>query len=167
MQSKPTGVVESMTVHKPTIEEERLIRDINEFRDAVSQWSGSHQEEERERLRSLINRRLEGIQEIVILAGCHQTITIAPPAMIGGLVMQNADPFDYILLNVYGSSLQSYLFDMLDRTIGIIESGKFAERKSHLEKIRGPLGPISGRKIFLVHGHDDSARETTARLSKI
>jgi predicted nucleotide-binding protein len=53
---------------------------------------------------------------------------------------------------------------MLDQTIGVLESGYFEQRRSILKKTRGPLGSISGRKIFLVHGHDKMAFEATARF---
>jgi predicted nucleotide-binding protein len=153
-----------MQPYQLTPEEQRVVRELEDFRNAVKRWARADRAEERERLRSLINRRLEGIQEIVRLAGYHQTLTISPPPMIGGLVMRNLDPFNYIFQDVYGESLHGPLFDMLDKAIGVIESGKFEERKSHLKKAGGPLGPISGRKVFLVHGHDEAARETTARF---
>ena len=78
--------------------------------------------------------------------------------------MPNVDPFAYIFEDVWGRSLHSKVFDMLDQTIGVIESGKFKDRKERLQKARGAMGPISGKKVFLVHGHDDSARESTARF---
>lgn len=153
-----------MARYQPTPEEEELIRQLNEFRSAVKQWSSSNRAEQREQLRSFINRRCENIQEIVHLAGCHQTLTISPPPMIGGLIMRNVDPFAYIFTDVYGHNLEYQVFDMIDQTIGVIESGKFEERKTRLKKTLGPLGPISGRKVFLVHGHDELARETAARF---
>lgn len=153
-----------MLAYQPTEEEQALIRELNEFRTWIEQWSQSSRSPNGTRLRSLINRRMERIQEIVTLAGCRQTLTISPPPAVGGLVMQNADPFNYIFESVYGRSLHSAIFDMLDKTIGVIESGKFQERKSYLEKATGPMGPISGSKVFLVHGHDESAREGTARF---
>jgi predicted nucleotide-binding protein len=78
--------------------------------------------------------------------------------------MQNVDPFNYIFESVYGRSLHSKIFDMLDKTIGVIEAGKFQERKASLQKTIGPMGPISGSKVVLVHGHDESARESAARF---
>jgi predicted nucleotide-binding protein len=56
------------------------------------------------------------------------------------------------------------VFDMIDQTIGVIETGKYEQRASRLKKVRGPLGPVSGSKVFVVHGHDESAREGTARF---
>lgn len=157
-----------MASYAPTEEEKQLIYDIEEFRDAVFHWTRSSLPEERRTFRSLINRRVDHVREIVTLAGCWQTLTITPPAVIGGYIMQNVDPFNYIFEDVYGRSLNSKVFDMLDQTIGIIEGGRFSERKTRLEKAKGPMGPISGSKVFLVHGHDDSAKESTARfLEKI
>ena len=153
-----------MASYAPTDEEKQLICDLEVFRNAVSQWSQSSRPEEREKSRSLINRRVNHVREIVTLAGCRQTLTIGPPPAIGGYVMQNVDPFRCIFEDVYGRSLNSIVFDMLDQTIGIIEGGKFTERKTRLEKAKGPMGPISGSKVFLVHGHDESAKESTARF---
>jgi predicted nucleotide-binding protein len=153
-----------MPTYQPTEEEQGLIRDLEEFRELLSKWRRTDRPDERERFRSQINRRLEAVAETVRLAGCRQTMTISPPPMVGGMVMQGVDPFNYIFEDVYGRSLNSVVRDMLDQTIGVIESGKFEERKSRLKRTRGPLGPISGKKVFVVHGHDESARETVARF---
>ena len=153
-----------MPPYQLTEEDQRIIKELEEFRSAVMEWKKSSLGEERTRLRSLINRRVETISEIVRLAGCRQTLTISPPPAVGGLVMTNVDPFAYIFEDVWGQSLNRKVFDMLDQTIGIIEAGKFKERQDSLKKARGSMGPISGSKVFLVHGHDESARETTARF---
>ena len=147
-----------------TDDETKIISELEEFRSAIKRWSNPSRTDDREQLRSFINRRLEDVAEIVRLAGCRQTLTISPPPAVGGYVMQNVDPFAYIFEKVYGRSMNSQIFDMLDHTIGVIESGKFQDRKNHLEKAKGPMGPISVNKVFLVHGHDESARESTARF---
>jgi len=152
-----------MTEYKPTEDEERIIKELEAFRDLIVIWSKSSGTD-RQQFRSQINRRIDRVREIVILAGCMETLTIGPPPAIGGYFMQNVDPFRYIFEDVWGRSLNSKVFDMIDQTIGIIESGKFEQRKESIKKARGPMGPISGSKVFLVHGHDDSARETTARF---
>ena len=144
--------------------EAQIIRELEEFRNAIRRWSEPTPTDDRVQLRSFINRRLEGVAEIVQLAGCRQTVTISPPPAIGGLVMTNLDPFAYIFQDVWGRSLNSMVFDMLDQTIGVIESGKLQERKQHLPKAKGSMGPISGKKVFLVHGRDEIAREGTARF---
>ena len=78
--------------------------------------------------------------------------------------MQNLNPFNFIFEDAYGHNLHGDICDMLDQTIGVIESGKFQERKSRLAKATGAMGPISGRKVFVVHGHDEAAREGVARF---
>lgn len=153
-----------MPQYTVTDEEAKIIRELEEFISAIKRWSNPSRADDREQLRSFINRRVEDVAEVVRLAGCRQTLTISPPPAIGGYVMPNVDPFAYIFEDVWGRSLNSKVFDMLDQTIGVIESGKFQNRKEHLQKARGSMGPISGRKVFLVHGHDESAREGTARF---
>lgn len=153
-----------MPQYTVTPEEAQIIRELEEFRNAINRWTNPSRNDDTAQLRSFINRRLEDVAEVVRLAGCRQTLTISPPPAIGGYVMQNVDPFAYIFEDVWGRSLNSKVFDMLDKTIGVIESGKFSNRKEHLQKAKGSMGPISGKKVFLVHGHDESAREGTARF---
>ena len=153
-----------MPAYQPIDEETSYIKKLEGFRKEIEAWSKSSQPHERDRIRSFINRNVEEVREIVRLAGCRMTMTISPPPAVGGLVMQGVDPFDYIFDSVYLTSLQGQVKDMLDQTIGVILAGKFQERKALLERARGALGPISGSKVFLVHGHDESARETTARF---
>lgn len=153
-----------MVSYQPTEEERAILSEINDFRKLVKSWSNGRRPEQREEVRSAVNRQVERIEEIVRLAGCLRTLTISPPPMIGGLIMRGVNPFNYIFQDVYGDLLHDQLFDMLDKTIGVIEAGKFNERRSRLKKTTGPMGPISGKKVFLVHGHDDSARESVARF---
>ncbi len=78
--------------------------------------------------------------------------------------MHGVNPFNYIFEDVYGHNLAQVVIDMVDQTIGVIQSGKFTERKEQLQRTLGPKGPISGSKVFLVHGHDEAARESVARF---
>lgn len=152
-----------MPLHESTEDDKQMIRELNEFREAINQWEKATKPDARQQLRSVINRRREHVEEIVRLAGCLQTLTISPPPMVGGLIMEGVNPFNYIFEDVWGRKLNSKVVDMLDHAIGIIETGKYQERKARLEKAKGPMGPISGSKVFLVHGHDESARESVAR----
>ena len=147
-----------------TEDEHRLIRELDDFRNLIKRWETPARTDDREQLRSTINRRIGEIAEMVRLAGCRLTFTISPPPSVGGYVMPNVDPFAYIFEDVWGRSLNSHVFDMLDQTIGVIEAGKFQERKARLAKTKGAMGPISGKKVFLVHGHDESARDSAARF---
>lgn len=147
-----------------TTEEKTLVSDLEGFRDKIVAWSKSAGGDERRRLRASINQNLHQAREIVRLAGCLNIMTIAPPPMIGGLIMRNVDPFNYIFEDVYGQSLTDVLIDMIDQAIGVIHSGKYSERQERLKKSYSPLGPVAGKKVFIVHGHDESARDATARF---
>src|SRR5437763_15845902 len=86
----------AMATYEPTQEELALIRELEEFRDAVRKWDAAIDSAILQRMRSLINRRLERAEEIVRLAGGLQTLTISPPPAVGGLVMHRVNPFKYI-----------------------------------------------------------------------
>jgi hypothetical protein len=126
-----------MSAYQPTDDEKSYIRELEEFRRAIARWSETARPDEREPLRSQINRTRERVQEIVHLAGCHRTMTLYPPPIVGGLVMRGVDPFDYIFEDVYGQHLVDVVRDMLENTIGVIESGKFEERRSRIQRTRG------------------------------
>jgi predicted nucleotide-binding protein len=153
-----------MPSYKLTDEDKHLLEQLKEFRNLLGLWVNGRNNSERLRFRPEINRRLDQTREIVRLAGCHQVLTIAPPPAVGGMILKGVDPFDRIFEDVYGHYLVNNVFDMIDKAIGVIESGRYQERATRLKKARGPLGPVSGSKVFLVHGHDESAKEGTARF---
>jgi predicted nucleotide-binding protein len=152
-----------MPTYQITAEEKEILGELREFRKLLDRWWKGKTNAERLQVRPDINRHLHRAREIVQLAGCHQMFTIGPPPAVGGMILSGVDPFDRIFEDVYGHYLVNNVFDMIDQAIGVIESGQYQQRASRLGKTKGPLGPISGSKVFLVHGHDESAREGTAR----
>jgi predicted nucleotide-binding protein len=152
-----------MPTYQVTAEEKEILGELQEFRELLDRWWKGKTNAERLQVRPDINRHLHRAREIVQLAGCHQMLTIGPPPAVGGMILQGVDPFERIFEDVYGRYLVNNVFDMIDQTIGVIESGQYQQRASRLVKTKGPLGPVSGSKVFLVHGHDESAREGTAR----
>ena len=95
-----------MPTYQPTEDEIEIIRELDNFRNTITQWSRSSTGEDRQKYRSMINRRIDYIREIVILAGCWETLTISPPPAIGGYVMQDVDPFSAGLGSDQGNSLK-------------------------------------------------------------
>lgn len=152
-----------MLRYEPTIEEQALLQELREFKSAVRGWSGSSDQSERQRLRSTINQQLEEIREIVRLAGCHQTLVVTPPPIVGG-PQSRIDLFSCIFEPVYGRSQVDAVCDMLDRTIGVIAAGQYQERRAQVAQSGAFLSSGAGRKVFLVHGHDDGAKEHAARF---
>lgn len=137
-----------MPQYQPTEEEIRIIKKLDIFRNLITLWLKSSSDADRQKYRSRINHQVDDIREIVIQAGCLEILTLSPPPMIGGPIMKNIDPFSYIFDNVFGHSLYEEVFDMLDKTIGIIKSGKFEKRRKQMQKTRVPMVPNSGKKFF-------------------
>jgi predicted nucleotide-binding protein len=154
-----------MPPYQLTEQDVARVSEIEVFRNQVTAWWAEKGNETRRRqLRSSINRQVDKVRQIVQLAGCHDVFTFAAPPAAGGMILDGIDPFDRLFEHVYFHNTVQLVFDMLDKTIGVIERGEYERRASQLHKVIGPLGPVSGRKVFLVHGHDESAREGTARF---
>ena len=93
------------------------IEKLNNFLTLINEWEKSHSEE----VRARINQTKNLIQREVLETGCLHTMTISPPPAVGGMIMQNVNPFDMIFERVYLQSLNSHVRDMINETIGVIE----------------------------------------------
>ena len=96
---------------------DKRIQNLNYFLELLDDWTETHSDESR----ASINRIKKSIEREVIEAGCLLTMTISPPPAIGGLVMQNVNPFDMIFEQVYLQSLNPQVKDMVNQTIGVLE----------------------------------------------
>ena len=72
---------------------DKRIESLNAFLELLDEWTETHSNESR----AAINRTKKSVQREGIETGCSHTITISPPPAIGGLVLQNINPFDMIL----------------------------------------------------------------------
>jgi hypothetical protein len=95
---------------------------LEEYRSAIKRWfHGQYEPEGEDSLRSVINRHNRAVRNIVYEAGCLKLITAAPPPAIGGIVIQNADPFDIVFESLWGSSVIPNIVDMIDQAIGVYQ----------------------------------------------
>ena len=97
------------------------IEKLEEFKTLLRNWPSNRSID----LRTQINQKKAWIRREVIEAGCFHTVTIAPPPAIGGLIMQNIDPFDMIFDPPYFQSLIPNIIDMIDQTLGIIQCPEY------------------------------------------
>lgn len=81
-------------------------------------------------VRSRINRGMARARSIVAEAGVLKTVTLSPPPAIGGLMVRNADPFNFILESYYGMSTAPSVADMIEEAIGVLEDPEYARRLS-------------------------------------
>ncbi len=137
------------------------IKELEEFKNLLLIW---YHGEANGDTRSLINKKLRNTRNLVLRAGTLKTFTISPPPMIGGMIMQNVDPFAMIFDPPYGQSLIPALSDMIDEAIGVIETNEnFDPNPKKPTQKKQQENSISNR-VFLVHGHDNELKETTARF---
>ena len=101
----------------------KKIERLEEYKRNVIAWEDSWRDKELQSvLRTYINQNKLWVRQQVIEAHCFQTITIGPPPAIGGLIMERVDPFNLIFDSPYGMSMVSIVGDMIDATIGVLQS---------------------------------------------
>lgn len=71
-------------------------------------------------IRVAINQEKSWVKNQVMQAGCFKVVNISPPPLIGGPLIQNADPFDLLFSNPHGVTITSYVTDMINETIGAL-----------------------------------------------
>jgi len=123
---------------------EKRIDNLQKFLTLLDEWTEKHSSA----TRSAINRVKKSVQREVIEAGCLHTMTISPPPAVGGLVLQNVNPFDMIFDHVYLRSLIPYVRDMINETIGVLEDRKnnpqeyISERNENVLKFKIQQGYV-------------------------
>lgn len=123
------------------------------------------------RIRSEINQSLPCIKKIIAMTMTGKTLTIAPPPMIGGLVMHNVNPFDMLFNAPYGM-FQDFLdccVDIIDSTIGVLKSNEnyieeFEKTSLERKKKKSKDEVVFGNRVFVVHGRDNEKKEACARI---
>ena len=73
-------------------------------------------------IRSDINQLMPIAQRVIQMTGTGKTLTIAPPPMIGGMVMEKINPFDILFCPPYDmfNDILSCCIDITDSTIGVL-----------------------------------------------
>ena len=105
---------------------------LEDFLEKLRLW-GDPYGSDQDLLKSFLNRNLIAVQQAVIDAGTFHTMTLSPPAAVGGIVAQNVDPFTMIFQNWYGTTLNNHVADMIEQAIGVYES---LEKSDGLVRIR-------------------------------
>jgi hypothetical protein len=104
----------------PTLKER--IKILREFYDSLTQYLDNEgSPAEMQQCKSLINRNLAAAKELVTDAGTMSTMTLSPPAAVGGPIARGINPFDMIFIDWYGSSLIPHVKDMVEQAIGAYE----------------------------------------------
>lgn len=123
--------------------------------------------------RTAINQNISIVKRILYITGTHKAVTIAPPPMVGGLMMKNVDPLDIIFNVPYGMEMDLYnsIIDMMDETIGVLKANpeiiehyeeKIKEKKH--QNNRTDSLQVDKTKVFVVHGRDNELKESVARF---
>jgi hypothetical protein len=100
------------------------IKRLQDFIALLQEWRTTHAAE----VRSRINEEKHAVYEEVLQAGCLKLVTVGPPPAVGGLVMQNVNPFDMIFDAPWGMSFIPTIQDMVEATIGVLRTNPAKQR---------------------------------------
>lgn len=145
---------------------EKLIELLETYKAALLAWDNGIQTlDDGTSVRTLVNRNTRAVQKIVRRAGCGRKMTVSPPAAVGGMIMRNVDPFTSVFRGPYGLNMMPIISDMIDETVGVIQAGELPPERTTAaggksKKKRRP----SNKKVFVVHGRDNGAKQTIARF---
>jgi hypothetical protein len=112
------------------IDADERIEKLTKFLKLIDEWGRTHSSKSR----AQINRTKNAVQREVIEAGCLYTMTISPPPVVGGMIMQDVNPFDMIFETVYLRSLNPQVIDMINQAIGVIEERRNEPDKPEVQR---------------------------------
>lgn len=123
--------------------------------------------------RTAINQNISITKRILYITGTHKSVTIAPPPVVGGLMLKNVDPLDIIFNVPYGMEYDVYnsIIDIMDETIGVLKANpeiieQYEEKikaKKH-QSDKNDSQQVDKTKVFVVHGRDNELKESVARF---
>jgi len=114
---------------------EHPIQELEAFKAAIVGYSSSRDSAQRLGLRTATNQHKVAVRRLVVENRCYVTFTIAPPPIIGGLIMKNLDPFDHIFEAPYGMNVTGHIIDMIDATIGALKTPSSADDEPPAEDV--------------------------------
>lgn len=139
------------------------IEKLEYFKGLLNEWEYGNPTAQS---RSEINKNIQSVRQLLRQTGSSKTVTISPPPMIGGPIIQNIDPLTCIFEPPYGLSVVSILSDCIDEAIGVIESDEnfFKKKKEEEKATSNKTSKKLSKRIFIVHGRNNELKETTARF---
>lgn len=107
---------------------EEIIELLKEYRNHLLKLR-SHQQYNYQETKTFLNKNRVAVQNILTETGTLHYISIAPPPMIGGYMMNNINPFDIIFDPPYDMDISGHLSNVIEQAIGVIEAdSEFASK---------------------------------------
>ena len=131
--------------------------ELREFQLGVRRWTTSTDEEET-KTRTKINKRKRHIAQLLWQCGLHKSVTLYPAPAVGGPILSNVDPLDFLFERVHGANVRRLVHDLIDQAIEMFETGNVPAPEPEGKKMSQ-----SRSTVFLVHGRDELAKQTVAR----
>lgn len=131
----------------------KTIELLTNFKRSIDRWfNGEYAPEGDAALRSSINRMTRAAQDAVRRVGCLKLVSAAPPPAVGGPILKNADPFDFIFESYFGRSMIPMLSDMVEQAIGVYGDPSYKPASEP-----DTSGSVRSLDIFISHSSADAS----------
>jgi predicted nucleotide-binding protein len=129
--------------------------------ETTAEWQKAQQKPEVREVRRLINTMKMRVGALLEACGCGVRVTQHPAPAVGGPIVR-FNILDLITENRSSHNLElTTITDKIDTAIGVLRG------RADAVTAESPINQLPSRNVFVVHGHDDAAREEVARfLSK-
>lgn len=114
---------------------EESINKLKEFHLLInSYFDGKYKDDKTIKYR--INTLSPIIQELLKKSNCFQLMSMVPPPAIGGMVIQNFNPFDMIFHSFWGTSIIPNISNMIEQSIGKYENDMVGSQEVEKKTIK-------------------------------
>ena len=110
----------------------KRIKLLSDFKKNLTNWYQS-ESDDRKTLRTSLNKDVYAVESVIREVGAMKLISISPPPAIGGVIIQNANPFNLMFKKVHGQSSVPLIIDMIEQAVGIYEHIMNDPELIHLE----------------------------------
>lgn len=138
---------------------------LEAFKSLMHEWHETHNPN----VRARINKEISFVKKILHRTKTSKNITMVPPRLLGGMIMDDVDPFTYIFNAPYGldEGIFNLVMDSVDEAIGVIENQDSEESMTVSTSSVNFTSSTSKKdlgKVFIVHGRDISLKDSVARF---
>jgi len=119
------------------LEKEKCIIALKEFHALINDYFEGNYSNKKE-IKSKINILLPLAQNLVIKSNSMKMMSMAPPPAIGGVIIENFNPFDMIFTDFWGQSIIPDISDIVEQSIGkyennLVDFNKNSKKENDIE----------------------------------
>lgn len=114
---------------------------LSSFKEEIRYWfEGQNTPADLAQYDFEIKDRVKLVRSVIMETSCLKLMPTLPPALTGGLVIRDCDPFQSIFSNSYfEASFLAAILEMIDQAIAVLESPRYLTRMTRRFRTKNAL----------------------------